>query len=267
MLVSQNLHWDWKNRVAALVIAHPGHELRVYHWLELAKPRVFVLTDGSGRSIASRLSSTTKILDPLQAIPGEIYGQLSDRQIYQALLNHDRELFINVLQNLVQALVKHRVEYVVGDAQEGYNPTHDLCRILINAAIAQVSHLYHQTILNFEFPLVGLPNNCLEPQRSQSIWLKLDSAALARKYAAAKAYPELQQELQQAIQTLGLEAFQIECLRPVDLQDLRKDLESELQEPPFYERYGEQQVAQGYYDWVIRYREHLYPLALALNER
>lgn len=266
MVASQDLQWDWNNRVAALVIAHPGHELRVHHWLELAKPRVFVLTDGSGRSIASRLSSTTKILDQLQAIPGEIYGQLSDRQIYQALINHEQELFIEMLQNLVQALVKHRVEYVVGDAQEGYNPTHDLCRMLINAAIAQVSHLHHQTILNFEFPLVGLPNSCREPQ-SQAIRLKLDSAALARKYAAAKAYPELQQELQQATQTLGLEAFQIECLRPVQPQDWKKDSEIQLQEPPFYERYGEQQVAQGYYNCVIRYREHLYPLALALNER
>lgn len=31
---------------AALVVAHPGHELRVYGWLEQARPRVFVLTDG-----------------------------------------------------------------------------------------------------------------------------------------------------------------------------------------------------------------------------
>src|SRR5207253_5484219 len=31
---------------AALVIAHPGHELRVYHWLRLARPSVFILTDG-----------------------------------------------------------------------------------------------------------------------------------------------------------------------------------------------------------------------------
>jgi hypothetical protein len=31
---------------AALVVAHPGHELRVFHWLRLARPCVFVLTDG-----------------------------------------------------------------------------------------------------------------------------------------------------------------------------------------------------------------------------
>jgi hypothetical protein len=33
---------------AALVIAHPGHELRALHWLRLSRPCVFVLTDGSG---------------------------------------------------------------------------------------------------------------------------------------------------------------------------------------------------------------------------
>src|SRR4051812_44433101 len=29
-----------------LFIAHPGHELCVYAWLKLTKPKVFVLTDG-----------------------------------------------------------------------------------------------------------------------------------------------------------------------------------------------------------------------------
>ena len=47
---------------AALVISHPGHELCVHHWLETARPDVFVLTDGSGRSGISRLDSTTKII-------------------------------------------------------------------------------------------------------------------------------------------------------------------------------------------------------------
>jgi hypothetical protein len=34
---------------------------------------------------------------------------------------------------------------------------------------------------------------------------------------------------------------------------------------PFYERYGEQQVAAGLYTYVIRHREHLKPLADALR--
>ena len=37
---------------AVLVVAHPGHELRVHGWLELARPTVCILTDGSGHQAA-----------------------------------------------------------------------------------------------------------------------------------------------------------------------------------------------------------------------
>ena len=53
----------------ALIIGHPGHELRVFHWLEITRPAVFVITDGSGRSGRSRLPSTTRILDQVGASP------------------------------------------------------------------------------------------------------------------------------------------------------------------------------------------------------
>ena len=43
------LEFPWQQRKAALIVAHPGHELRVHHWMELARPLVLVLTDGSGR--------------------------------------------------------------------------------------------------------------------------------------------------------------------------------------------------------------------------
>jgi hypothetical protein len=35
--------------------------------------------------------------------------------------------------------------------------------------------------------------------------------------------------------------------------------------PPFYEEYGERQVAAGHYKRVLRYREHVLPLAAALK--
>jgi hypothetical protein len=54
-------------------VAHPGHELRVFGWLHAARPRVFVLTDGSGRTGRSRLPSTTRILREAGAEPASIY--------------------------------------------------------------------------------------------------------------------------------------------------------------------------------------------------
>src|SRR5438876_6336532 len=69
-------------RRAALVIAHPGHELRVHAWVELAQPLAFVLTDGSGHTGQSRLASTSRLLDQTGASSGGIYGRLTDRALY-----------------------------------------------------------------------------------------------------------------------------------------------------------------------------------------
>src|SRR5260370_411620 len=76
----------WTAKGAALVIAHPGHELRVHHWLERARPVTFVLTDGSGHTDRSRLAATTAILERAGATRGAIYGAMSDRELYQAIL-------------------------------------------------------------------------------------------------------------------------------------------------------------------------------------
>jgi hypothetical protein len=58
--------------------------------------------------------------------------------------------------------------------------------------------------------------------------------------------------------------FRVECLRPVDQES--SDDEVWLRERPFYEPHGEREVAAGHFERVIRYREHLRPLALALRE-
>src|SRR5258707_11413491 len=106
------------DRPAALVIAHPGHELRVYHWLSLARPVVFVLTDGSGRCGKSRLYRTQQILNALGARAGTIFGRLTDAEIYSAILNSEVDLFAGLAEDLAGALWEGRVGYVVGDAIE-----------------------------------------------------------------------------------------------------------------------------------------------------
>ncbi|HUE39393.1 MAG TPA: hypothetical protein VMR29_07805 [Candidatus Binatia bacterium] len=45
---------------AARVVAHPGHELRVHHWMERVRPVVCVLTNGSGASGCSRIRYVTR---------------------------------------------------------------------------------------------------------------------------------------------------------------------------------------------------------------
>ncbi|MFL5382176.1 MAG: hypothetical protein ACJ8GN_06645, partial [Longimicrobiaceae bacterium] len=87
-----------------LVVAHPGHELRVYGWLESAAPLVCVLTDGSGSGGEARLESTTRLLAGTGARPGSIYGRMSDREIYTAILDHDFACFTDLAEQLAEEL-------------------------------------------------------------------------------------------------------------------------------------------------------------------
>src|ERR1044072_660441 len=83
----------WEAERGALVVAHPGHELRIHHWLERARPVTLVLTDGSGHGERGRINSTTTVLDRVGARRGVIYGPLSDRQLYRAILAGEHDLF------------------------------------------------------------------------------------------------------------------------------------------------------------------------------
>ena len=265
---------------AALVVAHPGHELRVHGWLEETRPIVCVLTDGSGRTGHSRLSSTTRVLDAADAYRGPIYGQLSDADFYTAVLEHEHSPFLGLVEQLASLFTRERIEILAGDAAEGYNPTHDICRLLVDAAVRLLGRTTTTPIANYDFALVGPPDYCPEGLRASCIRLELDEEAFARKLSAALNYPELRMEVDAALSgaasvglrdnpdlaesnfgRVGAYDFRIECLRPV----MARESPTADHERPFYENYGERQVKAGHYKRVLRYREHVLPLALALN--
>ncbi|MFL6259619.1 MAG: hypothetical protein ACJ76Y_07910 [Thermoanaerobaculia bacterium] len=248
---------------AALVIAHPGHELRVHHWIERTRPVVFVMTDGSGHTGLSRLASTTAVLERAGATPGSIYGRLSDREVYRAILDGDVDLFAGLADELAAALDRAEIGLVAGDAVEGFNPGHDVCRLVINAALLRLAERGRHPA-SFEFALEGAPDDCPPEDRADAIRLELDGDALQRKLAAAAGYPEMAYEMERALASHGRASFGVECLRPV-----RYGLETggRHTQPPYYESYGEKQVAAGIYREVIRFRDHMAPLAEALGRR
>lgn len=296
---------------AALVVAHPSHELRLHGWLEQAQPYVCVLTDGGGRSGEPRLERTTEVLSRAGATQGAIYGRLSDLDVYAAILNGDAELFVPIVEELAHEFVEQRIEYVVGDAAEGYSVTHDICRVMIGAAVEMAESRYGHRVKNFDFVVVGPPEECPDDLRDEAIWLKLDDEAFSRKVKAALGYtpklakdveaalaggsfrgvlrfsepqlageidvevtssvrdsvdsnPELRKRLHQLVEGLPLDAYRIECLRPVDNQ---AGTHWTTHNRPFYELYGEKLVAAGRYEKVIRYEEHMLPLARAIRAK
>jgi hypothetical protein len=241
---------------AALIIAHPGHELRVHHWIERERPLVFVLTHGDGHGRASRLASTTRVLERAGARPGSVYGRWRDQDLYQALLESRHDEFLETTDEISRAIEAHAIDCIVADAEERYNPSHDVCRYVASAVAARRSAEGHATA-NLEFPLVGAPDTLVASSASDDagvVVLHLNEDALARKLEAARQYPEMAEEVDRALDAFGTAAFRTECLTPVRPTPHQADA------APFYETYGETQVAAGKYTDVLRYAAHLRPL-------
>lgn len=247
----------------AVIVGHPGHELTVYHWIECHQPLYFCLTDGSGGAAQSRLASTDRILQELGVGHGPIFGRYPDKDLYRLLLDGRVDVLMNLVRELAEALIDANVESVVGDAVEGFNPVHDLCRFLIDGAVARVRNQTGRVIRNYDFVLDSQPDSCPELFRNGAKWLSLSVDALDRKIAAALAYPELRDEVTKALARFGRNAFARECLRPVTTRWLIEQFESEL---PAYERYGQMRVEEGRYREIIRYRDHVWPVIAAIEE-
>jgi hypothetical protein len=158
-------------------------------------------------------------------------------------------------------LVELDADCVVADAVEGYNPSHDVCRLVVNAALRRAMRATGRPIAAYDFLLVGAPGACPEQLRQRALWFSLDDDQLDRKLAAARGYPELAGEVEQALARHGPAPFRTECLRPVDLSE---PYGWTADEAPYYETYGEKRVAEGAYRRVLRFREHVRPLAEAL---
>jgi hypothetical protein len=251
-----------------LVIGHPGHELAVYGWLEQSCPEVMILTDGSGRTGVPRIAASLEIIASAGARAGEVFGQLSDAALYQALLNHDHVLFTGLAQRLADTLARQDCPYVVGDAGEGYNPTHDVCRLLIDAAVTVAGRHLRRPIGNYQFTLSGDPSRAhFVSGHDQAIVIRLDDTVWAAKTSVVSLYAArvggtLLGEVENIIGDHGADVLRTEYLVPVPNGGREHPFASE---PPYYESHGAQRVAEGHYRQVIRHDEHILPLARALR--
>jgi hypothetical protein len=246
----------------ALFVGHPGHELRVLGWLAENRPRVHVLTDGSGLNGASRLHATSGLLDRLGARCGEVFGLFSDGEMYRAILDRKIGVFRSIVDRLARSWVEHGIDFVASDAAEGFNPTHDICRQLANAAVAKARLLTGRPIAHYEFCLTEWEQCGAAIHDRRCSHLRLSDKLLALKLDAAREYVELRDLVEQALGEKGEEYFRIECLRQIT----QPFLEPEPGYKPYYEKLGEQRVAAGKYCSPIRYALHMVPILRGIQE-
>lgn len=247
---------ELNGRRALLVIAHPGHELRLYEWLRRTRPLVLVLTDGSGRGAISRIDKTTAILAATGASAGAYYGRLSDRELYHRIIESDVAMLRDFVDAIVDAACTENVACIAGDALEGFNPGHDLCRYAINAAVAVLAGRHRRQVANYAFALDGPPATAARAGDGV-IRLEVDGEALAAKVEAVRGYQELADNVDDLLHRHGRALFAHEELVPASIDEGRSGL---TEEPPHYELVGQQRIESGEYEQVIRYRQHVLPL-------
>ena len=241
---------------SALVIAHPGHELRVFGWYEQARPRLFVLTCGSRSGTHGRLSFSQSLAEHIGATPGSPFGRYLDRQIYQSLLAGEYALFVDWTVELSNALVTLDAALVVTDSWQMYNVAHDLVHVMARVASERAAERLGHPIEIVEYMTAPAMHSIALPEGHEAFRVELDEATLTRKKTAAYAWPDLQQELNDIVATEGLDALRTEIFRkPIEIALLvrRSDL------LPPYDRFGAERVAAGIYRECIRWR-HVQPV-------
>ena len=219
-----------------------------------------VLTDGSGHSRRSRIAATDRVLRAAGARAGPVFGDYTDRELYAALLAGDASPFVKMAAAVVNVLRRGQYRTVIADPLEGYNPTHDLCRIIVNCAVNHVNREGGNAVRNYEYALSGASDMRGFPG---SIVIRIPAQIRERKIAAATGYRELRGEVEAAVQREGMRAYDEEVLHEITATRLGN---TPLAIPLFYETYGAQQCRAGRYTTVIRYAEHFVPIARAIAE-
>jgi hypothetical protein len=242
---------------SALIIGHPGHELRAFKILKDLKPDVYILTDGSGQNNDSRLHQSIKLIESLGATYKYSFIPFPDKEIYNIILSGDLDKIKQIKKQLLISVKENNYSEIYGDALEGFNPTHDICRYIINGIVAEMEKDNPQKpILNYDFLLDKIPD--MSSQKKNNLSFELSPTELEMKIKAALDYPELKAEVEMAIERFGVSSFSWELYsRITDLNQI-----SNWKNPfPYYEEIGRKRVASGAYKNCIEFEKHIKPIA------
>jgi hypothetical protein len=249
---------------AALVVAHPAHELRVYEWLSRARPSVHILTSGSRSGDGKdRLTASAEVISSANGALINPEAAMLDRDLYRAVMVGNPDPFHAWTDQLAQSLIARKTQVMVVDAWQYYNAAHDLTHVMGRIAAAKAGLALGSTIDVLDYAVVhgGLAPHA--PESECAFELCLTEEQTDRKMAIARSFPDIQTELDELIDGEGQDGLSKERFtRPPALRALLK----QPAEKPVYERYGEARVASGLYKDVLRWT-HVFFILQSLTAR
>lgn len=247
----------------ALAVAHPGHELRLAKWVELARPSVFILTSGS-RSGAdrSRVDASARLAAALGARPGQIFGPHLDREVYAWIMEGRAAPFEALAEELADAFLRENIDTVVADGWQLYNVIHDLWHLTVRLAAALASTRRERAVTCLDFAVVPTTADMPAPGLER-LRVELSDHDVERKMQLIENYAGIAADAAEAIRVGGESFVRSEIIH--DLTPLHP-LFPAAGRKPLYEIFGEARVTAGLYNDVLRWR-HAEPIAQRLAAR
>ena len=171
-------------------------------------------------------------------------------------------MFVALAEELADLFVSAAIDAVAGDAVEGFNPSHDVCRFVIDGAVVLAERRTGRPLGNHDFVLDSRPMpaprgaatpppGCVSttPRSIARSTRPCSTRSCGRKctprWSASAAAPSPSSACGRSPRRRCSTAF-----------------DGEL---PAYERYGEDRVRAGRYTEIIRYRQHVLPVRAAIE--
>lgn len=137
----------------AMVFAHGTHELFSAGMVQLYQPDILYLTCGSDSEDDWTEPQARTSLQSLEFEGTVTFLQVTEQEIHQRMLARDVGWFTELRNRVGTWLSRHRPEVVFTDAFEWYNPVHDLCPLLVDAAIEDYRISWLHTPRRYDVPL------------------------------------------------------------------------------------------------------------------
>ncbi|MBL8545991.1 MAG: hypothetical protein JNL81_05970 [Hyphomonadaceae bacterium] len=238
-------------RRAALVIAHPAHEIRILRWLSLVRPHVYILTQGS-RSGAdnTRRAASERLIEAHGASVAKAWAGAWDRDLYDMLLDGRYHDLLSWVDQLTADFIAREVDLVVADSWQRYNVAHDLAYVITALAAQRAREALGREVVLVTYPVVPLVMTSEASHAPLLAQFKLSSDAVAEKRSAMSQIPDIALEASAIDEAEGEEAHAAETFNAAP--SLTTILNTP-RETPAYEVFGEERVKAGIYTDVVRW--------------
>ncbi|MGZ4808629.1 MAG: hypothetical protein ACXVH7_06385 [Thermoanaerobaculia bacterium] len=244
-----------------IVTGHPNHELAIFGFLQRTRPRLLFLTDGGSQA---RIDESQQALQSVGLLDDATFLGWSEQTLYDALLSGDMAVIGRLVTEVRRAMRACRLQQVVCESIELYNPLHDITLPIVMAAAAGLSE-----IEIVEFPLIAqvpAPDERYRVQRFPAgrhrVHLSLEGSELAAKLHARDHYfVSLRRTMSDVLDSVSAETAGVEFFAPATDELPIPGRDHALR----YERRGRLLHDQGKVDEVITFSDHFVPVVQALR--